>query len=141
MLLLDSQTALWVMDDDPHLGSRSKKRIVESTSVHVSVATVWELIIKSMLGKLKIPTDFAQQVAAQGFGLLDIPADHAEDLRDSTATDSRAGRISCLRPHCHLLLRSGGRRRTGGPRRRPDPARCKPARSTAGPPRPWSCAS
>jgi PIN domain nuclease of toxin-antitoxin system len=82
MLLLDSQTALWVMDDSPRLGPHSKQLINESTSVHVSVATVWELTIKSMLGKLKIPVDFAAQVAAQGFELLDVSADHAEGLRD-----------------------------------------------------------
>lgn len=82
MLLLDSQTALWVMDDNPRLGPRAKQRIAESTAVHISVATVWELTIKSMLGKLKIPADFADHATAQGFELLDIAADHAEGLRD-----------------------------------------------------------
>ena len=82
MLLLDSQTALWAMDDNPRLGPLAKQLIADSASVHVSVATVWELTIKSMLGKVKIPDDFAAQAAASGFELLEISADHAEGLRD-----------------------------------------------------------
>lgn len=82
MILLDSQTALWVMDDSPRLGARARQRIASSTAVHVSVATVWELTIKSMLGKLKVPDDFAVQAAAHGIELLEISVDHAEGLRE-----------------------------------------------------------
>jgi PIN domain nuclease of toxin-antitoxin system len=82
MLLLDSQTALWAMDDSPRLGQRARQRIESVAAVHVSVATVWELTIKSMLGKLKIPPDFAAQTEAAGFELLEISGDHAEGLRD-----------------------------------------------------------
>lgn len=82
MILLDSQTALWVMDDNPRLGSSAKRRIEAASAVHVSAATVWELTIKSMLGKLKIPADFASRAASNGLELLEISADHAEGLRD-----------------------------------------------------------
>lgn len=82
MLLLDSQTVLWAMDDSPRLGLQARQRIESSSAVHVSVATIWELTIKSMLGKLKIPADFAAQTEAAGFELLEIAADHAEGLRD-----------------------------------------------------------
>jgi PIN domain nuclease of toxin-antitoxin system len=82
MLLLDSQTALWAMDDSPRLGQRARQRIESSDSVHLSVATVWELTIKAMLGKLKIPPDFAAQAEAAGFEFLEISSDHAEGLRD-----------------------------------------------------------
>lgn len=82
MLLLDSQTALWAMDDNPRLGVRARQRIDSAAAVHVSVATVWELTIKSMLGKLKVPADIAAQLEAAGFELLEISADHAEGIRD-----------------------------------------------------------
>jgi len=82
MLLLDSQTALWVLDNNPRLGDRARQRIEAAPAVHVSVATVWELTTKSMLGKLKIPDDFADQVESNGLELLEISADHAEGLRD-----------------------------------------------------------
>jgi PIN domain nuclease of toxin-antitoxin system len=82
LILLDSQTALWVMDDSPRLGPIARQRIESSTAVHVSVATVWELTIKSMLGKLKVPADFGAQSAAHGLELLEVSADHAEGIRD-----------------------------------------------------------
>ena len=82
MLLLDSQTALWVMDDSPRLGPRSRQRIESASAVHISAATVWELTIKAMLGKLKIPDDFAPEAAAHGLEILEISADHAEGIRE-----------------------------------------------------------
>ncbi|THV43332.1 type II toxin-antitoxin system VapC family toxin [Glycomyces buryatensis] len=82
MLLLDSQTAIWAMSDSPRLGAAAKQLITDTASAHISVASVWELTIKSMLGKLKIPVDFAAQAAAQGFEPLDISADDAEGLRE-----------------------------------------------------------
>jgi PIN domain nuclease of toxin-antitoxin system len=50
--------------------------------VHVSAATVWELTIKSMLGKLSVPANFSQRLSAQGLALLSITAEHAEAIRD-----------------------------------------------------------
>lgn len=81
MLLLDSQAALWVMSGSPRLGPRARTAIVRSTVTHVSVASIWELTIKSMLGRLDLPSGFAGRVAEQGLALLDITAEHAEALR------------------------------------------------------------
>jgi PIN domain nuclease of toxin-antitoxin system len=50
--------------------------------VHVSAATVWELTIKTMLGKLSIPDKFASRLAEQGLVLLSITAEHAEGIRE-----------------------------------------------------------
>ena len=82
MLLLDSQALLWLLDDNPRLGSRARQAITSAQGVHVSAATVWELTIKSMLGKLSVPADFSQRLSAQGLELLSITAEHAEAIRD-----------------------------------------------------------
>ncbi|TDE13065.1 type II toxin-antitoxin system VapC family toxin [Jiangella asiatica] len=82
MLLLDSQAALWVLDDSPRLGRSARKLISAATLVHVSAATVWELTIKSMLGKLQLPDGFAELLTDQGLVLLDVTAEHAEAIRD-----------------------------------------------------------
>jgi PIN domain nuclease of toxin-antitoxin system len=82
MLLLDSQALLWLLDDNPRLGARARQAIVSAQGVHVSAATVWELTIKSMLGKLSIPADLSQRLSAQGLALLSITAEHAEAIRD-----------------------------------------------------------
>jgi PIN domain nuclease of toxin-antitoxin system len=82
MLLLDSQALLWLLDDNPRLGSRARQAITSAQGVHVSAATVWELTIKSTLGKLSVPADFSQRLSAQGLALLSITAEHAEAIRD-----------------------------------------------------------
>ena len=82
MLLLDSQALLWLLDDNPRLGPQARRAITSAQGVHVSAATVWELTIKTMLGKLSVPADLSTRLTAQGLELLSITAEHAEALRD-----------------------------------------------------------
>jgi PIN domain nuclease of toxin-antitoxin system len=44
--------------------------------------TVWELTIKSMLGKLTVPAGLSQRLPEQGVELLSISAEDAEAIRD-----------------------------------------------------------
>lgn len=71
-----------MLDDSPRLGRDARQTIVSATTVHVSAATVWELTIKAMLGKLSVPNKLAYQLAEQGLVLLSITAEHAEGLRE-----------------------------------------------------------
>jgi PIN domain nuclease of toxin-antitoxin system len=82
MLLLDSQALLWLLDDNPRLGPQARQAITSAEGVHVSAATIWELTIKTMLGKLTVPADLASTLPAQGLELLSITAEHAEAIRD-----------------------------------------------------------
>lgn len=81
MILLDSQAALWVLDDSPRLGPRARGMISASPAVHVSAATGWELTIKAMLGKIDVPVGLPARLSDQGLALLDVSAEHAEGLR------------------------------------------------------------
>ncbi len=82
MLLLDSQALLWLLDDSPRLGPQARQAITSAQGVHVSAATVWELTIKSMLGKLSVPADLSRRLPAQGLELLSITTQDAEAIRD-----------------------------------------------------------
>lgn len=82
LLLLDSQTALWLLNNSPRLGPRARQTIASATAVHVSAATVWELTIKAMLDKLVVPDKFTFRLAEQGLILLGITAEHAEGIRE-----------------------------------------------------------
>ena len=55
---LDSQVVLWLADDNPRLGQHARNRIENADTVYVSAATIWELTIKKMLGKLDLPDAF-----------------------------------------------------------------------------------
>jgi PIN domain nuclease of toxin-antitoxin system len=80
MLLLDSQVALWLVDDSPRLGIAARRRIENDDVVYVSAATIWELTIKSMLGKLEIEPEFESLLVGQGITLLPITAQHAAGI-------------------------------------------------------------
>ena len=58
----------------------AEQAITSAQGVHVSAATVWELTIKSMLGKLTVPSDLSQKLPGQGLELLSITAEHAEAI-------------------------------------------------------------
>lgn len=82
MLLLDSQAVLWVLSGSPRLGRLARRMIDTSPAVHLSVASVWELTIKAMLGRLDIPAGLAGRAEEQGLAILPVTAEHAEALRD-----------------------------------------------------------
>ena len=52
-VLLDTHAFLWWLGDDPTLSPDARAAMTDPTSlVHVSTATVWEIAIKSHLGRL-----------------------------------------------------------------------------------------
>lgn len=81
MLLLDSQVALWVLTGSRRLGDGARARIASSGAVHLSAASIWELTIKSMLGKLDVPADLTTLAGRQGLRILPVTGEHAEGLR------------------------------------------------------------
>ncbi|MDN5914811.1 MAG: type II toxin-antitoxin system VapC family toxin [Pseudonocardia sp.] len=81
MLLLDSQALLWVLSGSSRIGPEAQRLIEASSAVHVSTASIWELTIKSMLGKLDLPVGLPTILDEQGFAVLDVTAAHTEGLR------------------------------------------------------------
>jgi len=54
-ILLDTQAFIWLCSDDHHLTKTAKKTFLnEKNSFFLSLASIWEMSIKSSLGKLKI---------------------------------------------------------------------------------------
>ena len=55
-LLLDTHTVLWWIADDKRLSAPARRAIARAEAVRwLSIASAWELTIKSSLGKLKLP--------------------------------------------------------------------------------------
>ena len=73
-LLLDTHALLWSMNGDPRLGPEARALVSDpANEVLVSIASLWEIVIKASLGKLE--GDIAKIDAAidtQGFSRLDI---------------------------------------------------------------------
>lgn len=76
-LLLDTHLLLWALGSPSKLSARSRKEI-EAADVYASAASIWEISIKSALGKLDAdPADVLAAVDPAGFTMLSISGLHA----------------------------------------------------------------
>jgi PIN domain nuclease of toxin-antitoxin system len=76
-VLLDTHLLLWALGQPAKLSAAARKQI-EKADVYVSAASIWEISIKSALGKLKAdPADVLGVIEPAGFSLLPITGEHA----------------------------------------------------------------
>lgn len=85
MLLLDTHVLLWLIGDSSRLGARTRERIRTTTVVHASTASLWEIAVKSVKGKLVVPEDLLQRIASAGVVWLDVRVNHAWAVRSMDA--------------------------------------------------------
>ncbi len=81
-LLLETHAFLWWVDDAPELSAAARRAIADGNNeCYLSVASCWEMAIKSSLGKLKLAKSVerfvSEQITANGFSLLNIELRHA----------------------------------------------------------------
>ncbi|MFD1469071.1 type II toxin-antitoxin system VapC family toxin [Hymenobacter caeli] len=83
-LLLDTHTLLWYAQDDARLPAQTVQAIQASGGgCFISRVSLWEVAIKSSLGKLVLPGDFTgwqAGVQEHGFSLLEITDVHLAAL-------------------------------------------------------------
>lgn len=79
-VLLDTQVLIWYLEGNQNLSRPQRQLIVKpETEVFVSIASLWEIAIKTSVGKLKLNrslTDILQQLSVQSFDLLTIAPGH-----------------------------------------------------------------
>lgn len=77
-ILVDTHVLLWWLADDRRLSERARE-LIESPGVRVivSAASIWEIAIKSALGRLQAPDDLPSIIVDEGFEMLAIDAAHA----------------------------------------------------------------
>jgi len=81
-MLIDTHVLLWyVAGDRKRIGPSLRKRI-ESEEMTVSAASIWEIAIKSAIGRLEAPADLPIRIGQLGFALLPIATEHAWRVRD-----------------------------------------------------------
>jgi PIN domain nuclease of toxin-antitoxin system len=76
-LLLDTHVLLWALSQPAKLTAQTRKKINEA-EVFVSAASIWEIGIKSALGKLNATAgEILAAVEPAGFKMLSITGEHA----------------------------------------------------------------
>lgn len=75
ILLLDAHALLWWLADDPQLDAAASRSISDPASdVLVSAATVWEIEVKRVAGRLRAPTGLLDAIQQTGMDTLPITA-------------------------------------------------------------------
>ncbi len=77
-LLLDTHVFLWSVTDSRQLKAQARAYVSSANAVFVSAASIWEIAIKSQLGKIDgDPDDLVAAIRASGFQELPVSAAHA----------------------------------------------------------------
>jgi PIN domain nuclease of toxin-antitoxin system len=77
-LLLDTHLFLWAVTDSRKLKAAVRQQMLAADQIHVSSASIWEIAIKSRLGKIDAdPERLAQSIDESGFIELPVSARHA----------------------------------------------------------------
>ncbi len=83
-LLLDTHALLWWLEDDAALGQHARERIEDPPNeVLVSVVSLWEIAIKTRIGKLRADvTEIAGAIEQEDFAMLGIGVEHLRALAE-----------------------------------------------------------
>ncbi len=80
-LLLDTHIFLRSVADSPRLSAEARRSIAAAEEVCVSAASIWEVAIKSGLGKIRGDiTELANSIEESGFVELPVTALHAASV-------------------------------------------------------------
>ncbi len=78
--LLDTHTFLWAIADDGRLSRRAQQIYTDPNDLWLSVASIWEMLIKMRAGKLPLPEPtgpyIVKELAQNKIGVLPIKLDH-----------------------------------------------------------------
>jgi PIN domain nuclease of toxin-antitoxin system len=81
-VLIDTHLLLWALASPSKLSSKTRQRI-ESSEVFASAASIWEISIKSALGKLQAnPAEVLAGIEPAGFDHLPVAAEHAAKVAE-----------------------------------------------------------
>lgn len=79
-LLLDTHTFLWFIEDNPRLSVDAKALLESDAELLISTASLWEIAIKTSIGKLTLTQPFEtflpQQLELNNITILSIELAH-----------------------------------------------------------------
>ncbi|MFM0472209.1 type II toxin-antitoxin system VapC family toxin [Paraburkholderia strydomiana] len=82
-LLIDTHLFLWAMSGDKQLTKKAEAIMLGAEAVFVSAASIWEIAIKSGIGKLDADVnELAARMEEAGFRELPVTATHAAAVRN-----------------------------------------------------------
>ena len=81
--LVDTQIFIWLMEGNKRLASKHVALLRNpKANIYISIASIWEMIIKQSLGRLKIPVDLEGDLQKTGFRVLPVEIPHVLGLKN-----------------------------------------------------------
>ena len=84
--LLDTHAFLWWIGPHERLSAKAHQAVSDGGDVYVSAVAIWELAIKSRIGRLTIADDFRSRITAElvanDFQVLPVELEHALAVHD-----------------------------------------------------------
>lgn len=81
-ILLDTHIIIWAVSEPTRLSSKARDLIQNADQIFVSSASIWEMAIKSGLGKLEVDLDrFTSELAKLGIIELAVSWQHAKSVK------------------------------------------------------------
>ncbi len=82
-LLLDTHIVIWALSEPDKLSKKAKTVIQEAEQLFVSSASIWEMSIKSSMGKLEVNLDeLTAELVNMGVIELPISWEHSKQVRE-----------------------------------------------------------
>ena len=80
-ILLDTHVFIWATTDDIRLSPKARDLILAASEVYVSAVSIWEIAIKSSLGKIAADAEeMLRAITASGFRELPVRSAHAAQV-------------------------------------------------------------
>lgn len=80
-ILIDTHALLWWLSDNPKLGTKARHQIATCETAYVSIASLWEIVIKKGIGKLEADLhSIFDAIQKNGFANLSIEPRHLLSL-------------------------------------------------------------
>ena len=76
-ILIDTHILLWWLEGNPRLAERGRKEIdSENNEIYVSCVSLWEIAIKTALGKLKMPNGLPEILKKNAIAIVPVLPHH-----------------------------------------------------------------
>lgn len=73
IVIVDANALLWWAYDDPKLADPARRTIADPlNAVLVSAATIWEIEVKRVAGRLQAPEDILGEIESRGFDIVPL---------------------------------------------------------------------
>ena len=79
--LVDTHILIWAMEGDAKLTEKYRQIVADGSLIYVSIVSLWEIAIKTSIGKLEIRADIIETLREYDIEILQMTISHVEAVR------------------------------------------------------------